>query len=96
MGVQVVQGMLLTRPGFEERVKANTNMQDMLKWLPSDLFRTCLARVGCRTPQVRVICVFISGPSLSCMLCVPTSPSLLLQAMSVANCATMFTVFLPG
>ena len=43
--VQVVQGMLMTRPGFEERVKGTSNMQEMLKWLPSDLFRTCLARV---------------------------------------------------
>lgn len=42
---QVVQGMLLTRPGFEERVKGSSNMQEMLKWLPSDLFRTSLARV---------------------------------------------------
>ncbi|KAL3152495.1 hypothetical protein ABBQ32_001530 [Trebouxia sp. C0010 RCD-2024] len=41
----VVQGMLLTRPGFEERVKGSSNMQEMLKWLPSDLFRTSLARV---------------------------------------------------
>lgn len=44
--LQVVQGMLLTRSGFEERVKATSNMQEMLKWLPSDLFRTCLARVS--------------------------------------------------
>lgn len=43
---QVVHGMLLTRPGFEERVKGSSNMQEMLKWLPSDLFRTCLARVS--------------------------------------------------
>ena len=43
---QVVQGMLLTRPGFEERVKGTSNMQEMLKWLPSDMFRTCLARVS--------------------------------------------------
>lgn len=43
---QVVQGMLLTRPGFEERVKGSSNMQEMLKWLPSDLFRTSLARVS--------------------------------------------------
>ena len=44
--MQVVQGMLLTRPGYEDRIKTTTNMQEMLKWLPSDLFRTCLARVG--------------------------------------------------
>ena len=37
--------MLMTRPGFEERVKGTSNTQEMLKWLPSDLFRTCLARV---------------------------------------------------
>ncbi|KAL0023872.1 hypothetical protein WJX79_002364 [Trebouxia sp. C0005] len=53
--VQVVQGMLMTRPGFEERVKGTSNMQEMLKWLPSDLFRTCLARVfmaTVTTPQL--------------------------------------------
>ena len=38
--------MLLTRPGFEDRVKGSSNMQEMLKWLPSDLFRTSLARVS--------------------------------------------------
>ena len=49
--LQVVQGMLLTRPGFEERVRGIGNMQEMLKWLPSDLFRTCLARVQLHDPQ---------------------------------------------
>ena len=36
---------MMTRPGFEERAKGSANLQEILKWLPSDLFRTCLARV---------------------------------------------------
>ena len=43
--VQVVRGIMMTRPGFEERAKGSANLQEILKWLPSDLFRTCLARV---------------------------------------------------
>ncbi|KAK9817254.1 hypothetical protein WJX72_011915 [[Myrmecia] bisecta] len=44
-GLQVVRGIILTRPGFEERAKSTTNLQELVKWLPSDLFRTALARV---------------------------------------------------
>ncbi len=43
--VQVVRGIMMTRPGFEDRAKGSANLQEILKWLPSDLFRTCLARV---------------------------------------------------
>lgn len=41
----VVKGVIMTRSGFEERTKATANLQEIVKWLPSDLFRTCLARV---------------------------------------------------
>eukprot|EP00891_Asterochloris_glomerata_P005698 jgi/Astpho2/5698/fgenesh1_pg.00079_%23_105_t len=45
MVLQVVRGIMMTRPGFEDRAKGSANLQEILKWLPSDLFRTCLARV---------------------------------------------------
>ena len=39
--------MVLTRPspGLEERVKGSQALQELVKWLPPDLFRTCLTRV---------------------------------------------------
>lgn len=59
--------MLLTRPGFEERVKGSSNMQEMLKWLPSDLFRTCLARVSIEAGQIPSFCVPAFGEDSYCM-----------------------------
>lgn len=41
----VVRGVLLTRPGFEDRLKASSTLQELVKWLPPDLFRVCLAQV---------------------------------------------------
>ncbi len=43
----VVRGVLLTRPGFEERLSAGNTLQELIKWLPPDLFRLCLAQVHC-------------------------------------------------
>ena len=42
--------MVLTRPspGLEERVKGSQALQELVKWLPPDLFRTCLTRVRTR------------------------------------------------
>ena len=42
----MVRGIILTRPGFEERAKSTANLQELIKWLPSDLFRTALAPGG--------------------------------------------------
>ena len=44
---QVVRGVVLTRPtpGLEERVKSTQLLQELVKWLPPDLFLTCLSRV---------------------------------------------------
>ncbi|KAL4422269.1 hypothetical protein ABPG75_008466 [Micractinium tetrahymenae] len=42
---KVVRGVLLTRPGFEEKAAMAANLQELVRFLPSDLFRTCLARV---------------------------------------------------
>ena len=44
--MSVVRGVMLTRPGFEERLKTGSTLQELVKWLPPDLFRICLAQVG--------------------------------------------------
>lgn len=45
--LKVVRGVVLMRPtpGLEERVKSTQLLQELVKWLPPDLFRTCLSRV---------------------------------------------------
>lgn len=53
--MQVVKGIVLTRPGFEDKVKGSAHLQEIMKWLPSDLFRTCFARV--REPAARTVSV---------------------------------------
>ncbi|KAK9901648.1 hypothetical protein WJX75_006561 [Coccomyxa subellipsoidea] len=41
---QVVRSVILTRPGLEESARAGAPVQDMVRGVPADLFRTCLAR----------------------------------------------------
>ncbi|BDA40427.1 Syndetin [Coccomyxa sp. Obi] len=45
--LKVARGVVLTRPtpGLEERVKSTQLLQELVKWVPADLFRTCLTRV---------------------------------------------------
>lgn len=45
--LKVARGVVLTRPtpGLEERVKSTHLLQELVKWVPADLFRTCLTRV---------------------------------------------------
>ncbi len=45
--LKVVRGVVLMRPtaGLEERAKSTQLLQELVKWLPPDLFRTCLSRV---------------------------------------------------
>lgn len=45
MSAQVVRSVILTQPGLEDRAHASLPVQDMVRGLPADLFRTCLARV---------------------------------------------------
>ncbi|KAI7841037.1 hypothetical protein COHA_005265 [Chlorella ohadii] len=42
---KVVRGMLLTKAGYEEKAAAASSLQELLRLLPPELFRTCLARV---------------------------------------------------
>ena len=42
---QVVRSVILTRPGLEESARSGAPVQDMVRGVPADLFRTCLARV---------------------------------------------------
>ena len=58
--LKAARGVVLTRPapGLEERVRAAAALQELVKWLPPDLFRTCLTRVR-------------AGPPLHVHACVP-------------------------
>ena len=42
---KVLRGVLLARPGKEERAARAQSLEEVVALLPSDLFRTCLARV---------------------------------------------------
>jgi hypothetical protein len=46
----VVRSVVLTRPGLEDRARPGMTLQEMVRGVPSDLFRTCLARVS--APEV--------------------------------------------
>lgn len=43
--LKTLRSILLTRPGLEGRVKGAGILQELIKLLPADLFRVCLARV---------------------------------------------------
>ena len=42
---KVIRGVILTRQGLESKARNTSMVQDLVKLLPPDLFRTCLARV---------------------------------------------------
>jgi len=44
--LKVVRGIILTRAGLEERARSHTILQEIVKCLPPDLYRQCLARVS--------------------------------------------------
>lgn len=50
--LKVARGVVLTRPvpGLEERVKSTQLLQELVKFVPPDLFRTCLTRVRLPAP----------------------------------------------
>lgn len=56
--LKVVRGVVLMRPtaGLEERAKSTQLLQELVKWLPPDLFRTCLSRV-CASHGMHSVCV---------------------------------------
>ena len=43
--LKTLRSILLTRPGLEGRAKGAGILQELIKLLPADLFRVCLARV---------------------------------------------------
>lgn len=45
--LKVVRGIVLTRAGLEDKARSSTVLPEIVKWLPPDLFRQCLAKV-CR------------------------------------------------
>ena len=54
--VKVVRGVVLTRAALEDRARHCTLLQEIVKWLPPDLFRTCLARVSeAFAPHTRIL-----------------------------------------
>lgn len=44
--LKTLRGVLMTRAGLEGRVRGAGILHELIKLLPADLFRTCLARVG--------------------------------------------------
>ncbi len=43
---RVIRGVILTRQGLENKARNTSMVQELVKLLPPDLFRTCLARVS--------------------------------------------------
>ena len=43
---QTVRSVLLTQPALAQRALSGTSVQDLTRDVPSDIFRTCLARVS--------------------------------------------------
>ena len=43
---QTVRSVLLTQPALAQRAMAGTTVQDLTRSIPSDIFRTCVARVS--------------------------------------------------
>lgn len=43
---RVIRGVVLTRQGLEGKARGTSMVQELVKLLPPDLFRTCLARVS--------------------------------------------------
>ena len=54
---QTVRSVLLTQPALAARALSGANMHDLTRGVPSDLFRTCLARVLCMAPGLRLTSV---------------------------------------
>lgn len=46
---RVIRGVILTRQGLEGKARSTSMVQELVKLLPPDLFRTCLARVRSST-----------------------------------------------
>lgn len=65
---QVVRSVILTRTGLEESARAGVPVQDMVRGVPADLFRTCLARV--RAYKFFHLAMHGLGPA-ACVLCTP-------------------------
>ena len=43
---KVIRGVILTRQGLESKARSTSMMQELVKLLPPDFVRTCLARVS--------------------------------------------------
>ena len=51
---QMVRSVILARPGLEARARPGAPLQELVKGIPADLFRTCLARVTLPTFLTRL------------------------------------------
>ena len=60
---KTVRGIIVGRPGLEERARTTAIFGELVKLLPADLFRPCLAQV-CQVPGVRSHAVSCLGISL--------------------------------
>jgi hypothetical protein len=90
---QMVRSVLLARPGLEARARPGAPLQEMVRGIPSDLYRTCLARV--RTPSSCTACkhfltlvlffpaCYLSLPrAMHCPACILVHGSCMLWRMS--------------
>ena len=70
--LKTVRSILIARAGLEGRVKGAGILQELIKLLPADLFRVCLARVGACLPQLTglVLCA-CTLPADQCQGSVP-------------------------
>lgn len=62
---RVIRGVILTRQGLESKARSTSMVQELVKLLPPDLFRTCLARVrSSRTLHLQSVHVNLHSQSV--------------------------------
>ena len=63
--LKTLRSILLTRPGLEGRAKGAGILQEIIKLLPADLFRVCLAKVQHNLGPCLIVIVIVMDPTLN-------------------------------
>ena len=66
--LKTLRSILLTRPGLEGRAKGAGILQELIKLLPADLFRVCLAKVHHNLDPLSARYCPCQGPRLGSLL----------------------------